>query len=118
VEVAGGMGYNSADDVASIVNHEAYQTTGYLPASYKVPDLSVPGASGAGPRVSMQCGAGIVETIRGWLGLCAQPAAPVSSGFSLSSITGTGTMWIALVIFGFIGALALIGYSGALKRSV
>ncbi len=109
VQITGGLGYNSADDVASIINHEVYATTGYLPSSSSVPKVQLPGNAS-------------VSGLWNWFGSLfsgsqstGQPSDP-STGFSLSNLTSSGTLYIALALFGFIGALALIGYSGALKH--
>lgn len=109
VEVTGGSGYSSTDDVASIINHEAWSVTQHLPGSWSVPSYSLPGTFS-------------LTGISDWLGSLfsgvtktGQPAS--SSGTDLlSSITSKGLLWIALMIIGFVGALALIGYSGALKH--
>src|SRR6266850_5828910 len=37
VEVTGGSGFGSVNDVASIVNHEVYQATGHLPVISSTP---------------------------------------------------------------------------------
>ena len=108
VQITGGTGYASIDDPASIIDHFVYQVTGTLP-THSVTDFTVPNSLSVGGFF------GWVKSLFSGKQSTGQPA-PASTGFSLSSITSSGTLWIGLVILGFVGALALIGYSGALKR--
>lgn len=117
VEVSGGLGYNSADDVVSIVDHEVYAVTGTLPSTSKATNLSLPGPGGTGPKVATQCGDGFIESLKGFFGLCDKPK-QISKGFSFGSLGSSTVLYVGLAIFGFVAALALIGYSGALRRTV
>lgn len=110
IEITGGLGFNSVDDVAAVVNHEAYQATGKLPAISSVPKVSIPGT----PSIT-----GFIDWVKSLFSGTQSTGQPSStgSGFSLSSLTSSGTLYIGLAVFGFVAALALIGYSGALKRS-
>jgi hypothetical protein len=112
VQVTGGLGYNSADDVRSIIDHEVYTATSTLPASSSIPNFTLPGTTSVSGFTDWLKSLFTGSTSTG------QGGTDTSGGFSLSNITSSGTLYIAIAIFGFIGALALIGYSGALKRGV
>lgn len=121
VQTVGGTTYGSENDVQSIINHAVYEAVGQLPISSQITDVQLSrGDTSANVTTQLPaCGTGFVESIKGFLGICSRPVQQVDSKpFSLSSITGSGVLWIALVVFGFVGAFALIGYSGALKRTL
>jgi hypothetical protein len=48
LQVSNGMGFGNPNDAASIVDHEAYLTTGQVPAS-QISVVSIPGAAGGVP---------------------------------------------------------------------
>src|SRR5690349_18897249 len=100
VQITGGMGYNKIDDPAAIIDHVVYTITGNLP-THSVTDYKVPDA------LSVTTFFDWIKSLFTGTKSTGQPSAgSASSGFSLSSITSTGTLWIALVVLGFIGALA------------
>lgn len=123
VQTDDGTGHASERDVQAIIEHAIYQAVGVLPISGNITKIALAGTGGTGPQVTTPpppCQPGFLEMLRGWFGLCtAQAASQLSNadkGFSLSSITSGGLLYIGLAIFGFVAALALIGYSGALRN--
>lgn len=136
VETAGGFDYPDADNETGEQNVSDAITTGIQVATGNVATGSISnivlpiGSHVGGPSsvptqvaqagtVKPVCGSGFSGTLGSFFGTCAKaaaaPSAPSTDFFS--SLTQKGTMYIALAIFGFIAALALIGYSGALKRT-
>lgn len=136
VETSGGFDYPDADNetgeqnVADAIATGVQIATGnsvtgslsniVLPVgSHAGGPSSVPTQVAQAGTVKPACGSGFSGTLGSFFGTCAKAAAtqsPSSTDF-LSSLTSKGTMYIALAVFGFIAALALIGYSGALKRT-
>jgi hypothetical protein len=108
VQITGGSGFGSVDDVASIVNHEAYQATGTLPTVFSTPKVKLPGAVSASGFLDW------LSSLFTGASSTGQPSAS-NSGFSLAGLGSSGVLYISLAIFGFVAALALIGYSGALR---
>jgi hypothetical protein len=109
VQVTGSSGYSKADDVALIVNHEVYQVTGKLPATWSVTDVTIPSAGVPGFLDWFR------EKLTGTKTTGEPSSKPKSNLFS--GLGTTTVLYIGLAIFGFVAALALIGYSGALRRS-
>lgn len=125
-DAAGETGEQNAGDAIST----AIQIATGNPATGSVSNIVLPAGSATGGQsnvptqvattstVKPACGSGF--SLGSILGTCAKAATTPASNSSpsdfLSSLTSKGIMYIALAVFGFIAALALIGYSGALKR--
>lgn len=136
VETAGGFDYPDADNETGEQNVSDAIATGVqiatgntatgslsnivLPiGSHAGGPSTVPTQVAQGGTVKPACGSGFSGTLGSFFGTCAKAAATPSTSSTdfLSRLTSKGTMYIALAVFGFIAALALIGYSGALKRT-
>lgn len=97
--------------------------TGSFPLSSSITDVQVPPGSNTGKTtpgtdVATTCQGGIGGFLGSLFGSCKKAPTQSSSSSSsfLSSLTSSSVLYVGLAIFGFVAALALIGYSGALKR--
>lgn len=121
VQTDSGTGYKSEDDVQSIIHHAIYQATGRLPISGTITSIELNQDSGTIADVNKAlppCSSGIGGFFGSLFGSCTKPAQQKKNddkGFSLSSLGSSTILYVGLAIFGFVGALALIGYSGALR---
>jgi hypothetical protein len=109
LQVDNGLGFNSLDDVISIIRHWVYQETGNYPNSDSIPYQQIPDTGTGLPGAPVATG---------------QPGAPVGAGTPSGCIAGTGndtsgsfslSCWFSnlttkgLTSVGFLGLLFALG---------
>jgi hypothetical protein len=102
IQVSNGMGYGDPNDILSIINHEVYAATGYMPLAGSITSVQVPGGSIAPtgqPEISSapdpNCAAGMPYGVDG----SACPGPPGSPQDLTTWLEGN-VWWLALLAAG------------------